>query len=100
MAKIIPSTRRPNSQNASVVSVVTQCVTHPHNYEQANRPSEVAGASAGAEPKKMAHWIGHAIGCVTFADQPPAVAVLKVMVTPVVSRMLSAFTLVVYVELS
>ena len=70
------------------------------DYEQANRPSEVAGASAGAEPKKIAHWIGHAIGCVTLADQPPAVAVPKVMVTPVVNRMLSALMFVVYMELS
>ena len=69
-------------------------------YEQAIRPSAVAGASAGAEPKKIAHWIGHAIGCVTFADQPPAVAVPNVTVTPVVMRILSAVTLVVYVELS
>ena len=65
------------------------------SYEQAIRPSAVAGASAGAEPKKIAHWIGHAIGCVTFADQPPGVAVPKVMVTPVVRRMLSALMLVV-----
>ena len=69
-------------------------------YEQASRPSEVAGASAGAEPKKIAHWIGHAIGCVTLADQPPGVATPKVMVTPVVTRILSALMSVVYVLLS
>lgn len=95
-------------QATTKLAVTRSCISrhagvlgsHATAYEQASKPSEVAGASAGAEPKKIAHWIGHAIGCVTFADQPPAVAVPKVMVTPVVTRMLSALMSVVYALLS
>ena len=69
-------------------------------YWQAINPSLVAGANAGTEPKNTEHWIGQASGCVTFADQPPAVAAPKDTVTPEVMRILSALTSVVYDELS
>jgi len=85
-----------------VTSVVTPVLGHRFwsDYWQAINPSLVAGGRAATEPKKTAHWIGHAMGCVTFADQPPAVALPNVIVTPVVTRMLSEVVFVVYAELS
>ena len=81
-------------------AAVVGYIRAPPAYEQAIKPSFVAGASAGAEPMKMAHWIGQASGCVTFADHPPDVAAPNEIVTPDVTRMLSALMSVVYAELS